>query len=260
MVEQLSQSIWRVGGGQWDGSTEAVTSDGCNSYLVTLDKATLLIDCGYVRCKREIEHNISDAGIEPAAVTDLVLTHSHWDHSEAASAWKTDYGLHIHANAMAAEYLEQGDLRLTGVPKQGPEFHFPVYQVDDPLTDDQTLDIGGAKFTSRNVPGHTPDSTLFTAEIDGKRVGFCGDVTFGPNAAGKLGTIGWLAMLWQSSLRDYKSSLERMVAMDFDLLLPGHGRALTNSTDAAEAISASLRTVEHLRADPWISSFGTVAD
>jgi len=260
MIEQLTPSLWRVGGGAWDGSAAAVTPDGANVYLIKLSETAVLIDCGYVKYKTQIEANIRETGVRPESLSDLILTHSHWDHSEAASAWREDYGLRLHANALGAERLRCGDLRLTGAPRQGPDFAFPTYAVDDPVADGQEVEIGGTKFIARWLPGHTPDSTLITAEIDGKRVGFCGDITFSRNAAGKLGTVGWLCMLWQSSLRQYKDSLEQMSRMTFDLLLPGHGNPVVGAEGAQQAVAASLATIEHLLADPWISSFGTVAD
>lgn len=260
MIGQLSDNIWRVGGGPWDGSVTGLTSEGSNTYLVKLGESATLIDCGCVKCKGQVETNIREANVAPEQVKDLILTHSHWDHSEATAAWREDYGLRVHLNDLGTEFLTKDDLRLTGAYKNGPDHGIRAFPVDNRMMNDEPFMAGMLIYTPVFAPGHTPDSTLITAEIDGKHVGFCGDVTFARNAAGKLGTIGWLDMLWQSSLSQYKDSLRRMSRMTFDLLLPGHGNPIVGREDAKEAIAASLATVEHLSSDPWISSFGTVAD
>ena len=260
MIEQLLPNLWRVGGRSWDGRTAELTPDGANVYLVALSKAGVLIDCG-MRSEREIiEANIRQAGVDPSDLTDLVLTHSHWDHSEAGAEWQRVHGIRVHLNSVGAEYLARGNLRLTGSRLNEPGYEFLRFRVDHLVGDEESFEVAGMIVTAHLVPGHTPDSTLLTLGLDGKRVGFCGDVTFGPNDRGRLGNVGWLCMLWESDLHAYRKSLKRMSKMEFDLLLPGHGSALVGPKGPAEAIAASLATTEHFLADPLISNFGMGTD
>ena len=262
MIEKLLPGLWRVGGRCWNGRNAALTPDGGNSYLLSpagTGKAAL-IDCGYMSCKQAIEANIRQAGVRCEDLSDLLLTHSHFDHAEAAGQWRKDYGLSVGISQVAAEHLANGDLRLTGVHAHDPKTRWQPFAVDHPLADGAPMEAAGLACTPYAMPGHTPDSMLLTVELEGGKVGFCGDITFGRNGLGQLGNVGWLCMLWKSDLRDYRRSLKRLAGMRFDLLLPGHGDPLVGQAAAGQAIAASLATVEHLLADPATRNFGMEID
>jgi glyoxylase-like metal-dependent hydrolase (beta-lactamase superfamily II) len=258
MIERILPGLWRVGGRSWDGRTAALTDDGSNCYLVRQAGRAALIDCGYERCKAQLEANIAEAGAA-GELTDLLLTHSHGDHAEAAALWQSENGVRVAMSSLGAERIDAGDMRLTGIYNH-PGAKFAPFATDVRLTDGQAFDAGGTAFTACEMPGHTPDSMLLVAEIDGRKVGFCGDVTFGRNGLGELGNVGWLCMLWQSDLRDYRRSLERMAEMGLDLLLPGHGETVVGADAAARSVAASLATVNHLLADPATRNFGMQID
>jgi metallo-beta-lactamase class B len=260
MIEQLLPNVWRVGGRSWDGRTAELSPGGSNVYLVVLGEAGVLIDCGILSEREIIEANIREAGVDLGGLTDLILTHSHWDHSEAGAEWQKAWGLRVHLNSVGAEYLTRGDLRLTGSRLNEPGYEFPRFRVDHGVGDGESFEAGGGVISAHHVPGHTPDSTLVTMELSGECVGVCGDATFGPNDRGQLGNVGWLSMLWESNLHDYRDSLKRMSGMEFDLLLPGHGSAVVGPKAAAKSIAGSLATIEHFLADPLIRNFGMETD
>jgi len=260
MIEQLLPNVWRVGGRSWDGRTAELSPGGSNVYLVAGGRGGLLIDCGVLSEREIVEANIREAGLDPGDLTDLILTHSHWDHSEAAAEWQKAYGVRVHFNSVGADYLARGDLRLTGSRLNEPPYQFPRFRVDHSVGDGESFDAGAGTVTAYHVPGHTPDSTLLTMELGETRVGFCGDATFGPNDRGQLGNVGWLCMVWGSDLRAYRDTLKRMARMEFDLLLPGHGSALVGTEASANAIAASLATIEHFLSDPLIRNFGMETD
>jgi len=260
MIEEHLPGLWRVGGRSWNGTTAELTSQGANTYLLALSDAAVLMDCGTLAERRAIEQNVRQAGIDPDDLTDLILSHSHFDHSEAAAAWQRDRGLTVHLSAVGAEYLSRGDYRLTGSRLNEPGYSFHRPNIDHPMADGETFEIGGASFLATFTPGHTPDSTLVSLALGGRGVGFCGDVTFGPNDEGRLGNVGWLCMLWQSDLHAYRTSLRKMARMKLDVLFPGHGSPVVGASDVAEAIAASLATIEHFLADPLIRNFGMQTD
>jgi glyoxylase-like metal-dependent hydrolase (beta-lactamase superfamily II) len=85
------------------------------------------------------------------------------------------------------------------------------------------------------LPGHTPDSTGYWADVDNDRILFGGDVFIGDQGDVK-GAIGWLDGLWRSDIRAYARSLDAIEALAPTLVLPGHGLPL----DGRERIAASL--------------------
>jgi metallo-beta-lactamase family protein len=61
------------------GAAETVTG---SRYLVSSDKAQVLVDCGLFQGLKKLrQRNWSDPGFSPAGVTALLLTHAHLDHA-----------------------------------------------------------------------------------------------------------------------------------------------------------------------------------
>ena len=65
-------------------------------------------------------------------------------------------------------------------------------------------------------------------------------------------------MKWDSNLANYRESLGKMLAMELDMLLPGHGFILDGADSVLDAISASLNTVEQIIASPLTKHFGVL--
>jgi len=251
--EPILKGLWRVGGGSWNGTVPALSAeDDANVYLLQGPEGLALIDCAGYEGRAAIEANVRAAGFEPHALDDLLLTHSHWDHTQAAHAWRADYGLRTHLNACGAEFLARGDERLVGSPLHGPEFPFTRFAVDHAVADGERFALVGAAVTAHFLPGHTPDSTAVVLEHDGVRVGICGDVAFGPKAGG-IPALGFLCALWLSNLDDYVTSLRRLEALELDLLVPGHGNVVRGREPVRAAVRTALRTAERLAADPAVA-------
>jgi glyoxylase-like metal-dependent hydrolase (beta-lactamase superfamily II) len=102
--------------------------------------------------------------------------------------------------------------------------------------------------TARFLPGHTPDSTLYTFELDGTLVGVCGDIAFGRNELGTY-SLGLLSNLWQSDLDLYVSSLRRLARTPIELLLPGHGAPVAGRDAVRAATEGTLAIAERLASD-----------
>jgi glyoxylase-like metal-dependent hydrolase (beta-lactamase superfamily II) len=235
----------------------ALSEEGdANVYLLRHDGRAALIDCASLAGRAAIEANVRETGVEPSELDDLLLTHSHWDHTQAARDWQSDHGLRTHLNALGAEFLARGDHRLVGAQLQGPDYPFTPFAVDHPVADGESFDLAGVSVTARFLPGHTLDSTLYSFEHEGVRVGVCGDVAFGCKGGGQP-AIGFLCALWLSNLDDYVKSLRSLAVTHFDLLLPGHGVVVAGREQARQTVERALAVAESLAGDPAVrENFG----
>jgi len=248
--EPIVPGLWRVGGGAWSGTVAALSAeDDANVYLLRGPAGAVLVDCGSAEGRPAIEANVRAIGGD--GLGDLLLTHSHWDHTCAARAWQAERGLRTHLNARGAASLAGGDLRLVGVPLHGPGFPFEPFAVDHAIADGERFELAGLAVEAQFMPGHTLDSTVFLLALDGVRTGIVGDVAFGPKA-GRLGALGFLCALWQSNVDDYVASLRRLAALDLELLVPGHGAPVHGRERVRAAVGAALATAERYAADPGL--------
>ena len=245
--EPVVPGLWRVGGGTWSGTVAALSAeDDANAYVLRGPAGAVLVDCGSPEGRPAIAANVGATGV---AVDELLLTHSHWDHTRAARAWQVERGLRTHLNARGAESVAAGDLRLVGAPLHGPGFPFEPFAVDHAVVDGERFELAGIAVEAHFMPGHTPDSTVYVLVLDGVRTGIVGDVAFGPKA-GRLGALGFLCALWQSDVDDYVASLRRLGALELELLVPGHGAPVRGRERVREAVGAALATAERYAADP----------
>jgi hydroxyacylglutathione hydrolase len=243
-------SVWRVGGGSWGGTVQPLSAeaDG-NVYLLELDRADVLVDCGTRAGFRAIRDNLRAIGRGPESVTDVLLSHSHWDHTDGAAAWQArDPAPTIHLNGVGAGFLARGDHRLVGHQLQPPPHRFEPFRVDHRVRDGETFALGGVTVQAHFLPGHTPDSTLYTFELGERTIGVSGDIAFGRTPGDRL-VLGQLCTLWLSNLDRYVQSLRRLAGLAIDVLLPGHGDVLIGRATVAEVVGATLELAEALAAD-----------
>jgi glyoxylase-like metal-dependent hydrolase (beta-lactamase superfamily II) len=251
--------VWRVGGAKWGvEELEVVSAKGdSNVYLLRLPDGLVMVDCATIGSVPAIERNIHRAGFEPDDVTDLILSHSHADHTEAAELWRTRYGLRTHLNEIGAVFMDREDTSLLGYVGEGQHLEYAPFHVDHRVRDGEVFDVAGVTMAATCVPGHTLDSTLFTFEINGRTVGISGDFVFGPaNWNKEGGGLGAMRNLWKASLPDYRDSLERVLEMDIDVLLPGHGAAIVGREAVRRNLELALETIERFLDTPQIYVFG----
>ncbi|MDP9259634.1 MAG: MBL fold metallo-hydrolase [Actinomycetota bacterium] len=241
--------IWRVGGGSWGGTAAALShEDDANVYLLALDGAVVLVDAGTRAGRPAVEANIRAAGFDAGDLTDLLLTHSHWDHTQAAAGWQAECSARTRLSAVGAGFLARGDYRLVGYQVHGPTYRFDPFRVDSPVADGEQFPLGRVAVAARHLPGHSPDSALFSFEHRGETIAVAGDVVFGPRAGGEL-VLGQLCSLWLSNLDQYVDSMQLLAGMTIDRILPGHGDAIHGRRQVREAVLGTLAVAESLAQD-----------
>lgn len=206
-----------------------MTLDGTRSYRIGRDEAVLL-DPGPGGAGSE-ERWRSLAG--DAEVRWVLLTHAHPDHAEGLRA--------------AAKLLRAGVAASPGTLER--------LSVDGrALEDGSEVEVDGGESTLLvlETPGHSSDHLCFFRPSD--RVLFTGDLVLGEGSS--------LVGHPEGSVSDCLASLERLLELEPELLLPGHGPDVTaaaerlrayrdhrreRTAEVRSALSEGARSVEGIR-------------
>ena len=142
--------------------------------VIVVDAGVGTVDNGKYRGGQFLE-SLSELGVAPADVTDVLFTHLHFDHV----GWATRKGEIVFPNATYrvhradwAHFVERPDADAGAVRKLSPlAGRLATFE------DDTTLAPG---LDTRHVPGHTPGSTMFVVSSEGERALLLGDVAHSP--------------------------------------------------------------------------------
>lgn len=137
-----------------------------------------------------------DVALQGAMLTQVLITHAHTDHAAGAPA--------------IASRMPQARFRKMLWPERDAKWAVPY----ESLADRQEIDVGDTRLIAVHTPGHAPDHLSFWHEET--RTLFCGDLAV-------KGTTVWIPANLQGDLAAYLASLERVLALDPERLLPAHG-------------------------------------
>ncbi|WBB62965.1 MBL fold metallo-hydrolase [Streptomyces sp. WMMC500] len=135
----------------------------------------------------QLARRLDAAGIDPASVTDVVLTHLHMDHiggllvEGLRGRLRTD--LRVHLASAEAEFWEAPDFSRTAMPAAVPAVlrataskFLDVYRGQlTPFEKEQEVAPG---VTIVRTGGHTPGHSIIRLESGGDRLTFAGDAVF----------------------------------------------------------------------------------
>ena len=202
------------------------TFHGTNSYIVG-NKSVAVIDPGP---EDEVHFNALMAALEGREVTHIAISHTHRDHSPLARRLKAQTGALIVAEGphRAARLLHEGEVNPFA------ESADSEFVPDIALADDDTVTGDGWSLTAILTPGHTANHTAF--------------------ALGETGTVFSAdhVMAWATSIvappdgsmTDYMASLEKMLAREDRLYLPGHGGPVVSPSAFLRGLRAHRRMRE----------------
>jgi len=176
----------------------AMTYWGTNTYLVDTPGGVLVLDPG----PDDAAHAAAVLSQAGAPILGILLTHTHHDHWGALATLRAQTGAPVFA------------------------WHDPAIPgfVPDIVLRDGDLVLG---WTSLHTPGHASDHLCFVRP-DGTV--FSGDHVMGWSSS-VVGPPG-------GSMADYLASLNRMLARDDQIYLPGHGPAVPSPRPFVRALVA----------------------
>lgn len=220
-----------------------------NSYLINSEERKVLIDTGlnFPVAFQSLCGALTEIGVQPKELTDILLTHFHVDHVgliprfKKASRRLTIVIHHVEAELSKLMTKEFGDyretvktfLRSNGAPSAisknlksfHPAFFNPqAYQElsSDAISvqDGKEISVGDYIFQVKWTPGHSPGHIcLYEPSL---KILVSGDhllPTITPHIA--------QFMEHMDPLTDYLSSLEKIEELDVDIVLPGHEQTFT---------------------------------
>lgn len=181
----------------------------------------VLIDPGLEFNVGSILKNVEALGFSTDRIKWVINTHAHFDHSMADATFQK-LGAKILVGRDDVPAVEKGT-HVTGkyiFPMPGK---YPTLQVDWPVDDGEVLELGNKAFTAIHTPGHTPGSTCYMLEVDGKNILFGGDtILFDYRLAAQPPAFtddnAYLASLRKLSIYGLYPNKVR-----WDVVLPGHG-------------------------------------
>jgi glyoxylase-like metal-dependent hydrolase (beta-lactamase superfamily II) len=211
---------------------------GCNVYIVGEGRPSF-IDAGFPLDTRSIGRMLRSR--DPAGPEYLVATHYHLDHMGSMSRLKKQFSCHVVAHQDDADIMEGtapyptfklDPLRAFYYKVLGPLYPYECVKVDRRLTDGDVIDLMGG-LTVVHTPGHTAGSMmLFQPD---RRMLFTSDTI--RNEDGVLD--GPPPQYTPDMESAFESIEEKVMALDFDILLPGHGDVILSG--AREAVGRMLQ-------------------
>jgi glyoxylase-like metal-dependent hydrolase (beta-lactamase superfamily II) len=195
------------------------TFTGTRSYLVgggALGREMALIDPG----PDDPAHlDAILAALAPGErIAQVLVTHSHGDHSGAVPAIAAATGAPVLAFGPHGAGLSDTMRRLaaSGAALGGGEGGDATFAPDRALADGETVEGAGWRLTALHTPGHLSNHLCFALHAPGTEgIVFTGDTV--------MGFATTLVSPPDGDMAAFMASLERLLARDDRLYLPGHG-------------------------------------
>lgn len=199
----IADGIYQIGG------PDVSRSDDGASFIIDFNGELVMIDAGGSGSSRILQRNIEEIGLDPKAISTLILTHNHIDHIGSASYFRSHFRCMILIHELDAKAMEEGDSARTAASCYGTTF--PPTPVDQKLKGDHTaLTLGSEELHCLHTPGHTPGSMSIYLDRNGKRILFGQDI-HGP-----------FLNIFGSDMKKWKKSMERLLILEADILCEGH--------------------------------------
>ncbi|MBB3237960.1 MBL fold metallo-hydrolase [Phyllobacterium endophyticum] len=202
------------------------TFHGTNSYLIGKNSLAL-IDPGPID---EAHKAVLLRAIGGRPVSHIFVSHTHRDHSPLASVLKDELGALVVAEGphRPSRALHLGEVNL--LDASGDTGFMPDIRVDD----DALIEGDGWALRSIHTPGHTANHVVFA--LEGSGILFSADHV-----------MAWATSIVappDGSMSDYMASLDRLLARQDRVFLPGHGGPVTRPKTFMRGLKAHRKMRE----------------
>ena len=217
-----------------------------NASLFETEEGLVLVDTGMSPAGPVLLETIREVSDKP--LHTVIYTHGHVDHSYGAWALLeagvepvqivahekllSRFDRYLRLRGSMARYMSQP---LEHLPRGPEDLVWPTRTFDGERLD---LEVGGEKFILYHYPAETDDQ-LFVW-VPGRRILQAADYYQGflPNAGNGKRV--------QRYVESWVLALRKMVSLDPQILLPGHGEALTDPSEIQENLTVLADTLEFI--------------
>ena len=202
---------------------ESMTANNCNSYLID-GPTRVLIDPGHRAMFEHVEKGLRELDLGRQDIDVIICTHGHPDHLEAVQLFKGTNTMFA-MNDIEWEWIDTAGRQMSaalGIDLDAirPDFFL---QEGDLALKDLTLKVF-------HTPGHSPGSVcLYQPE---QKALFTGDLVF-KEGVGRTDLPG-------GDGQKLKASIKRLVGLDVEWLLSGHGDPISGSQN----VKANFENIE----------------
>lgn len=210
-----------------------------NTFLVTTDQGNVVIDTSLpVFAPR---HRTMLRAVNDKPIKAIILTHGHPDHIGGVALWK-EAGTEVIAQRNHVELIHYQE-RLAGIfaRRNGAQFNVTIPPPPDKgnfagdvqttvLFDQQyELKLGDLTFVLLHTPGETDDAcSVWIPEL---RAAFCGDLYY--ESFPNIYTLRGCRPRWAL---DWSTSLDKIMGLGPETLLPSHGFAVEGAGRIRETL------------------------
>jgi len=218
MVKQVAQSVYEIG----------TRFGAANAFLID-EHDMMLIDTGPRGSSSKIERLIRELGRSPGELSQIVITHCHFDHTGEVASLVEKTGANVAIHEADADYLSKE------APYPGPNLKpiswiwskallpllgSPSVNPDIQLTHNYELGLlGGLRVI--HAPGHTPGSICLYSQEN--RILFAGDVI--RNSRSNI-TLPY--RIFTADWKQAQRSLAEFAKLEIDTICFGHGETITH--------------------------------
>jgi alkyl sulfatase BDS1-like metallo-beta-lactamase superfamily hydrolase len=221
-----------------------------NTFLVNTSDGNVIIDTSIVA--HAPKHKELLKAVSSAPVKYIILTHGHGDHTGGVPLWM-EPGTQIVAQKNHVEFMHyqtrlagffavrnaaQFALRIPATRSSTGNYGAKVGATN--LFDDKyEFSLGGVKFEIYSTPGETPDH--LTVWIPKYKAAFIGDnyYTSFPNIYTLRGTQPRWAL-------DYVNSLNKVLALKPEIVLPSHGKPITGAEEITRRLTRYRDAIQYV--------------
>ncbi|MFC2032462.1 MBL fold metallo-hydrolase [Chloroflexota bacterium] len=228
-----------------------------NTYLIRGDNERLLIDTGWdsEETLSSLKRQLAETGTDLKDITQVIATHTHADHYSLAHRLKKTSGAklimhHLEADLIRSRFmqmdrfiqqLDEWSYRHGWLPDKADEIQTASWAIpksliraepDIELRGDETISIGSFRLKVLWSPGHSPGQICLYEPM--QKVLFSGDHIL-PNITPHI-SLNSDAFPESNPLGDFLHSLDTLIKLEVNLVLPGHEQPFTGLQSRIEKL------------------------